>query len=155
MSRMRDTSMWHKVGPLILVCLGGYAVVAAFELSLGELVTPGPGLWPFLLAVALTVVAVVLLFIDDRKDYEAWSARSVRIAAGLVSLGVFILLFESIGFLISSTLMLVLWLRGFGQESWRWTVPLAVGGTAALHLVFVEALGVPFPPDVLTRLLGG
>ncbi len=142
----------HRLGPLVPLLLGGYAMVEAHGLSLGELTAPGPGLWPFMVALLVTGTSAVLLLIDDPEDYEPWTRSTVVIAGGLVSLGVFILLFQAIGFLVPAVLMLLIWLKIFAEEPWKWAVPLALGGALALHLIFVEALGVPFPDGVLLGL---
>ncbi len=139
----------YRLGPLLLVILGVAAVPAARGLGLGELRTPGPGLWPFMVAILLTATALVLLVIDDPEDYEPWTRGTLGIALVLVSLGVFIVLFQEIGFLIPAMLMLLFWLRIFAKEPWRWAVPLAVIGGLVFHLLFVEALGVPFPDGIL------
>ena len=141
-----------RIAPLILLLFGIVAMLQARDLSLGELSAPGPGLWPFIVAGLLTLTAFVLLFIDDPDDYEPWTRGTLGIGLGLLSLGVFIVLFEQIGFLIPGVLMLLVWLRLFAREPWKWAVPLAVLGAVAFHLVFVEALGVPFPDDIV---LGG
>ncbi len=148
-SRSRLASQLHRVGPLVPLLLGLYALLAAYQLSLGEFTNPGPGLWPFLVAILITATGAVLLVIDDPDDYEPWTRGTAYIAGGLVSLGVFIALFKALGFLLPAMLMLLLWLKVFGEEPWRWAVPLAVGGAVGLHLVFVEALGVPFPQGPL------
>ncbi|MDT0277407.1 tripartite tricarboxylate transporter TctB family protein [Blastococcus goldschmidtiae] len=142
----------YRIAPLVLLLFGVVAMLRARDLSLGQLDAPGPGLWPFIVAGLLTLTALVLLFIDDPADYEPWTRGTAGIALGLLSLGAFIVLFEKIGFLIPAVLMLLIWLRLFAREPWRWAVPLAVIGAVVFHLVFVEALGVPFPDDIV---LGG
>lgn len=142
----------YRIAPLVLLLFGIAAMLQARDLSLGRFDAPGPGLWPFIVATLLTVTAVILLFIDDPDDYEPFTGGAVGIMLGLLCLGVFIVLFQEIGFLIPATLMLLVWLRLFAREPWRLAVPLAVIGAVAFHLVFVEALGVPFPDDIL---LGG
>lgn len=142
----------HRLGPLVPLVLGVYALVEAYQLSLGELTAPGPGLWPFMVALLVTATSAVLLVIDDPEDYEPWTRGTLVIAGGLVSLGVFILLFQAIGFLVPAVLMLLVWLKIFAEEPWKWAVPLALGGALALHLIFVEAFGVPFPDGVLLGL---
>ncbi|RFU23423.1 tripartite tricarboxylate transporter TctB family protein [Geodermatophilus marinus] len=139
----------YRLGPLLLVVIGVAAALAARGLGLGELSTPGPGLWPFMVSILLTVTGVVLLVIDDPADYEPWTRGTLGIALGLVSLGAFILLFQAIGFLVSAMLMLLFWLRIFAREPWRWAVPLAVIGALVFHLLFVEALAVPFPDGIV------
>jgi putative tricarboxylic transport membrane protein len=145
----------HRLAPLALVILGVAALLGARGLGLGELRSPGPGLWPFMVALLLTGTAVLLLFIDDPDEYEPWTRGTLGIALGLVSLGVFILLFQTIGFAVSAVLMLLFWLRIFAKEPWRWAVPLAVLGALVFHLLFVEALAVPFPDGLLFAPAGG
>jgi putative tricarboxylic transport membrane protein len=139
----------YRLGPLILMLFGVAALLAARRLGLGELSAPGPGLWPFMVAILLTATALVLLFIDDPTEYEPWTGSTAGIAVGLVGLGVFIVLFQTIGFVIPAVLMLLFWLRIFAKEPWRWAVPLAVIGAVVFHLLFVEALAVPFPDGLL------
>jgi putative tricarboxylic transport membrane protein len=146
------TKHLFRIAPLILLLFGLAAMLQARDLSLGELSAPGPGLWPFICASLLSLTALVLLFIDDPADYEPWTRGTVGIGLGLLSLAVFIVLFERIGFLVPAVLMLLIWLRLFAREPWKWAVPLAVIGAVVFHLLFVEALGVPFPDDIV---LGG
>lgn len=142
----------YRLAPLVLLLFGIAAMLLARDLSLGEFSAPGPGLWPFMVAALIAATAFILLFVDDPADYEPWTRGTAGIALGLISLGVFIVLFQEIGFLVPAVLMLLVWLRLFAREPWRWAVPLAVIGAVVFHLVFVEALGVPFPDDIL---LGG
>ncbi len=156
-ARRSVVSQLHRIGPLVPLVMGLYTLLAAYRLSLGELTNPGPGLWPFIVGLLITVTGSILLVIDDRDDYEPWTRGTAFIAGGLVSLGVFIALFQVLGFLIPAMLMLLLWLKVFGEEPWKWAVPLAVGGAVGLQLVFVEALGVPFPegPILSVSLVAG
>lgn len=142
----------YRIAPLVLLLFGVLAMLQAYDLSLGQFDAPGPGLWPFLVAGLLSLTALVLLFVDDPDDYEPWTRGTLGIALGLLSLGIFIVLFQQIGFLVPAVLMLLIWLRLFAREPWRWAVPLAVIGAVVFHLIFVEALGVPFPDDIV---LGG
>ncbi|WP_299953433.1 tripartite tricarboxylate transporter TctB family protein [uncultured Modestobacter sp.] len=145
----------HRLAPVLLVALGVAAVTGSRRLGLGELTAPGPGLWPFIVSLLLTGTAVALVLVDPAEDYEPWTSGTVRIIAGLVSLGVFIVLFQALGFVVAAFLMLLLWLRVFGGESWRLTLLLAAGGTAVMYLLFVEALGVPFPDGLVDAVVGG
>lgn len=144
----------HRTAPLLVLVVGVAALLGAYRLSLGGLTAPGPGLWPFIVAAVITATAAVLLVTDDAADYEPWTRSTARILGGLLSLGAFILLFEMIGFLIPAFLMLLLWLRAFGKEQWRWAAPLAAGGSIGMHLLFVEVFGVPFPDDAVLFVMG-
>lgn len=145
----------HRIGPLLVLAVGVAALAGSFALSLGELTAPGPGLWPFIVALLLTGTALVLVVVDDPEDYEPWTRGTARIAGGLAGLAVFVVAFEVIGFLLPAFLMLLLWLRVFGRESWQWAVGLALAGSVGLYLLFDQLLGVPFPDDVVAGLVGG
>lgn len=145
----------HRIGPLVVFLLGLYGAVTAWGLGVGELRAPGPGLWPFLVSLIIMVTGAVLFLIDHPGQYESWGRGSIRIFAGLISLGVFIVLFEAFGFFLPGVAMLLIWLRLLGDESWSWTVPLALIGPVIMYLVFVEALAVPFPEDVLISRIRG
>lgn len=145
----------YRIGPLIVVAVGVGALAGSVALSLGELTAPGPGLWPFVVALLLTGTGLVLLVVDDPADYEPFTRGSARIVGGLAGLAVFVAVFEVIGFLLPAFLMLLLWLRVFGRESWRLSVGLALVGSVGLYLLFDTALGVRFPDDVVAGLVGG
>jgi putative tricarboxylic transport membrane protein len=144
----------HRLGPLVVLGVGVAALVGAAGRSLAELTEPGPGLWPFIVALLLTGTSLVLVVIDDPADYEPWTGSSARIAGGVVGLALFIVAFEAIGFLLPAFLMLLLWLRVFGGESRRWSLGLGLAGSVGIYLLFDQVLGVPFPDDVVARLVG-
>jgi putative tricarboxylic transport membrane protein len=143
----------RRLVPLALVAAGVSAVIGSWRLSLGELNSPGPGMWPFIISIAVTITAAILTLFPDSAVPETWTRRTAAIAGGVASLCVFVVLFESIGFLIPAFLMLMLWLRAFAREPWRWTIPLAVGGAVVLHIMFADLLGVPFPDDIVVNTL--
>ncbi|SNR78728.1 tripartite tricarboxylate transporter TctB family protein [Blastococcus mobilis] len=158
--RRRSTSplravLLRRLAPVVLLVVGIAALSQARDMGLGELTAPGPGLWPFIVAGLLTATAAVLLVVDPAEDYEPWTAGTARIVAGLVGLALFIVLFQTLGFVVPTLLMLTAWLRFFGGESWRMALVLGVAGAIALHLIFVVALGVPFPAGPVDQLLGG
>lgn len=147
-------SQLRRLAPLLLLALGVGALLMARDMGLGELTAPGPGLWPVIVAALLIATSVALLFLDPAEDYEPWTVGTARIAAGLAGLALFVVLFDTIGFVVPAFLLLFAWLRFLGGESWRMALGLAVAGALVLHLVFVVVLGVPFPAGPVDQLLG-
>jgi putative tricarboxylic transport membrane protein len=145
----------HRIGPLLVLAVGVAALAGSVGLSLGTLTAPGPGLWPFVVALLLTGTALVLVVVDDPQDYEAFTRGSARIAGGIAGLAVFVGALEMVGFLLPAFLMLLLWLRVFGREPWRWALGLALAGSVGLYVLFDTVLGVRFPDDVVAGLVGG
>ncbi|MEV7526924.1 tripartite tricarboxylate transporter TctB family protein [Agrococcus sediminis] len=145
--RGRRIARWSAVA--LLGAVGVAAIVLSIGYGLGTGSLPGPGLWPFIAAVVLLGATVVVAITDSLDDYESWGTSSVRTLIALASLVVFAALFTLLGFTVPAMLLMLLWLRMFGDMRWRTAVPLAVGGAVALFLLFDVVLGVPLPRDVL------
>jgi putative tricarboxylic transport membrane protein len=62
-----------------------------------------------------------------------------------VSLLAYSWLFERIGFEIPTALLLLLWLKVIGRESWKSSIIITVVATAVFYLLFVTGLGVSLP----------
>lgn len=141
--------MYRLVGSVVPLAIGVFFMVRAYQLSIGELTDPGPGLWPFIASAVIVVSSVVALVVgSDNEGYERFTSGIATVALGLLSLGVFILLFEQIGFVIPGFLTLVFWLRFIGGESWRLTLIISGIAILAFYVVFVVLLGVPIPSGV-------
>ena len=50
-----------------------------------------------------------------------------------------------IGFEVPSLVLMVIWLRFLGGESWRMTAVVSVVTVAAFYALFVLALSIPLP----------
>lgn len=137
------------IAPLALITFGLGTMLAAQKLSLGTLQDPGPGLWPFIVASLIVLTSGILVVTDTAEDYEPWNSQSLRILASLIGLGIFILLFQSIGFLIPAFVTLTSWLRLLARESWRASLLLALIGSITLYVIFEKLLAVPFPEGIL------
>jgi putative tricarboxylic transport membrane protein len=139
----------HRMAAALVLLVSLLAVKGSLDLGLGATTKPGPGLWPFIVSTFTGLVAAMLLVVDDPSTHERWTSRSLRIAVGLCVLAAFIAAFSVIGFVLPATLLMLFWLRVFADEPWRLVVPVAVGTAVGLYVVFVVALGVPFPADLL------
>jgi len=64
---------------------------------------------------------------------------------GVLSLGVFVVLFDVVGFQIPTLLLFVFWLKFLGGESWRTTLIISMLSTIGFYVLFVTLLGIPLP----------
>lgn len=137
---------YQTVGALVALAVGIAGMVLALDYGLDSLRRPGPGLWPFVTATAITVLSVVLLVVGRRlEDSVAFTRASVLPAIGVltfVGLGV---LMPLIGFEIPSLVLCVVWLRFLGGETWRSTVLVSVGTVAVFYVLFLYGLSIPLP----------
>lgn len=126
--------------------IGGAGVVGSLKLGLGQLTQPGPGLWPFVVSVVITVLSVVLALTGRHgTDTEKFSRASVLTAIAVLTLILLAFALPLIGFEIPSLLLMVVWLRFLGKESLGFSIIVSVCTVAAFYVLFVLLLQIPLP----------
>ena len=129
--------------PLVI---GIVACIGAYELELGQLNKPGPGLWPFILAVLLVACSLILLVKDVRKDnYEKFTGKTKLVIYSIVAIVAFIGIFKYLGMVPAVLGLLVFQLRVVGAESWKMSALVTAGMTVVVYLLFSLWLKIPFP----------
>lgn len=117
---------------------------------------PGAGFLPFWLGVAMAILSITLLVNATRGPVRASDAspfpRGHAIVAILETAGAlaaFILLLETLGFLLSIALLTAFLLRIVERMGWPTTVTVAIANSAGLYVVFRMLLGVSLPKNIL------
>lgn len=113
----------------------------------------GPRAFPLLVLSLLGVFALVLMF--GRATTTAWPPRAVLVRVGLlfaVLLG-YALLFERLGFVVSTTLATVPVARAFGA-TWRQAVVSGLALGVGLFFLFDKLLDVVLPVGAWLKPLG-
>ncbi|TQM02803.1 tripartite tricarboxylate transporter TctB family protein [Pseudonocardia kunmingensis] len=148
--------LWGTKLPLAaVVAISAVFWSAGRDLDVGSLTQPGPGFWPLVLTVALAVTALLGLAIDTEAGTERFGAESWRVGVGVVVLYLFIVLFSYAGVILPGILLVMFWLKVLARESWKVAVGVGVVGTLLSYLLFVVALGVALPDDLIAQLWGG
>lgn len=117
---------------------------------------PGAGFLPFWLGVAMAILSIILLVNATREPVQASGPSPfpkgraiVAILEAAGSLAAFILLLETLGFLLSIALLTAFLLRVVEREGWLTTVTVAVANSAGLYVIFQMLLGVSLPKNIL------
>ena len=122
---------------------------------MGKASRPGPGFLPFGLAVILSALSIVLILQSWKKEESArpfWEQRAWL--RPLLGAGVFFLYAYAIGilgFIPTTFFFLILWMWVIERVRWMTLLPLAVGVTGVLFLIFEFFLEVPLPTGFLSR----
>lgn len=147
MTRLGD----RLLGVILLVVAALYAV-STYRLEAPFAYDPlGPKGFPFVLALLLTVLAVVLLLRPAPGGQWPRGALLVKVVAVLVVLALYALAFSPLGYLLSSALAIfaLAWLFNAGPlKALVCAVALALGSYA----LFVYALDISLP---VGQLFGG
>jgi len=122
---------------------------SAIHLSMGRWRHPGPGFFPFGLALLLILLSLALIFRHWQKDPSPspfWPGRTwLRPLLGVLSLVFYALIVDLIGFILTTLLFLVLWMWVIERLRWRTILSISIGTTVALYLIFNLFLEVPLP----------
>ncbi len=116
---------------------------------------PGAGFLPFWLGAAMAILSIILLVNATREPASAsgrspfptgWALLPLLETAG--ALAAFILLLETLGFLVATALLTAFLLRVVEREPWLTTGLVAVANAAGLYVVFQILLGVSLPKNI-------
>lgn len=135
------------------VVVGLIAVSESLRLT-EDTLTGGPGtrFLPASLGLIVAVLGGAIALRPPRgrpEEAPAGLAGLLRIAATLVSLVLYALVFERLGFLVSTSMFVALLLVLYGERRWLVVIAVAVGAAGATYAVFARWLGVPLPPGIL------
>lgn len=137
---------YQTAASIVGIVVGVGAAVLARGYGLGSLREPGPGLWPFVVSVVITVLSVLLLVVGRRlTDAEKFTRASVLAGVGALTFIAFGLLMPLIGVEIPAVALGVIWLRFLGGESWRSTAIISVVTTVVFYFLFLYGLRIPLP----------
>jgi putative tricarboxylic transport membrane protein len=144
---------------LIWGALGIYIAYEGYKLDLGTLGNPKCGFFIFWAGFILAGLSF-LLFLQtfwqkDKKkeDQGLWEgvqwSRGVRL---MVALLIYALVFKSLGFIISTFLLLIFLFKGHEPQRWRAVLVLSTVTIAVCYVVFGVFLEMQFPAGVLAGL---
>jgi putative tricarboxylic transport membrane protein len=135
--------------------LGGLIVTGyAPQFDLGTASAPGPGFMPFLAGIVWSFFALVTflqaLFNRSEERERIWADVSFpKLTFILIALLLYALLLETIGFLISTFLLIFVLIRFVGPRPW-WTSLWGAGLTSVLSYLFFETwLNAQLPRGIL------
>lgn len=131
-----------------------------WQLKIGTPGDPKSGFFPLIVAILLLVTSISL-FVEALKKGDTWKNIGEfpplwglkRVGAVIALLGLYVLCFEPVGFIISTTVLLGILLRMLRTGSWlkiAVVCAVLVGGAYAL---FDLTLDVPLPMGLLEDIL--
>ena len=143
---------WERIAAISLFLIGVGGAIGAWQIGFGTFQAPGPGFFPFWLASLLALLSLVFFVRNLGEDVipvALWAKGSwIRPLKAASVMFVYVLLIGRLGFISSSALLFVAWLRIVEHSSWKTVALLVVGGTAGLYL-FTSLLSISLPRGIL------
>lgn len=116
---------------------------------------PQVGFYPFILAILLTILSVLLLWQAIKEKKGGGSTGEVR-SGGLKKIGLamgalfaFAFLLDLLGYIISTFLLIAFLLRAIEPQKWWIVIVVAFLCTLVSFLVFNLLLEAQLPPGIL------
>ncbi|HEV8640611.1 MAG TPA: tripartite tricarboxylate transporter TctB family protein [Methylomirabilota bacterium] len=140
----------ERVAAAVLLLFGLAGAVEAARLTVGEPSRPGPGFFPFWLAVALCLVSLALLALPPRgrpttAPTTLEPAHRARAVGTLLAGVAYAFALEPLGFLATTFLFLAFLFRAAEPQPWVVSVALSVTTAVLTYVVFKMWLGVQLP----------
>jgi len=141
---------------LFLFCFSVYICFESLRLGLGHWRKPGPGFFSFLSAATLGCLALIILFQmwrsrekgEESREEGSWRGRVLC----FLSLLIFILLLDTLGFVLTSFLFITFYLRVVERKGWRISTMTGVAIALASYGVFEVCLKSQLPKGILESL---
>ena len=139
------------------ILLGAFGVFAGARLNIGTLEAPDAGLMPALAGSAVVIFGVVALWqavLENRRaNAQAALAPTTSVAqmplwaplSAVVLLSFYAALFERVGFVPATFVLIVLLARLLGSGGWISALVLGALASSISYAVFKLGLGVPLP----------
>jgi len=141
----------EKITLLFWFVLSSFFCVESCRLGLGSISAPGSGFLPFCVSILILLFVVVEFFQGVRKKGERnalplFKGKNLRnMIYGIISVFGYGLLFNKIGFLLSTPLFMAFCLKIIGKKRWPSVIGISLIVTVVAYALFVLWLQIQFP----------
>jgi len=144
----------EQISSLICLLFGLFIIMGSISsLKIGTLKDPGPGLFPLIAGIILSLFSVAILLSatfskagERRKISELWSGQNwMKTCYLIAALLVYSLMLELIGYLITTILLLIFMFKVLGGQNWKLAGAISIIVSAISYLLFGRILLVQFP----------
>jgi len=149
------------ISGLFLLLLGILMAVDSMRMSIYGFSGPREGFFPLfvslmiiLLSCWISVRGLLSIKSKDKRSQEKdpdKKSRLPRVFIYTIIMIAYSISFEKVGFLLLSSLFLVLTLRYMEKQSWKRTLGVGLGAVVMSYLLFVSFIGVPLPTGFFMR----
>ena len=146
--------MQIKYPGIFFLALSVYVCAMSLRLNLGTLHKPGPGFIPFWSGVLLGVLTLIMLIQGMRAHQTSDSVKREKthwkpISLTLIALFVTVLIFEYLGFVVSTVLFVGFLFKGVEKKGWFVTLVASLALALASHYIFKVLLQAELPKGIV------
>lgn len=143
----------HLVPALFFLLFGLFFLVSSMHLPSGDLREPSSGFWPLTVSIYLIVFIVIFFFKHQHGNVKLIAAEGVSkswpVAVFLITLIVYMFVLNTLGFFLSTCLLLFTLFRIMGFRSIFYSLLTAFFSSLAFTLFFGLLFEIPLPKGLL------
>lgn len=142
------------VASAFFILVGIYVTISAIGLKVGTPIAPKPGFFPFLGGLTMIGLSGILLFkaCFGRSTGTQAFGKIGNLFLVLLGLVFYIATLESMGYLISTTILSVIVLRVLGTKSGSVLIGTSLILAIGSYLLFSRFLDVPLPKGIMSKI---
>lgn len=130
-------------GLIFVVCV--IYLIKAFQLKFGTFRSPGVGFLPVVSGVGATILSLYHLIASFRNQIESEAINWHKIGIFGLSLLLYSLIIEAVGYAIATLALLLILIKLFGGSGWVRPAVISVSVAYGSYYIFSELLAVPLP----------
>jgi putative tricarboxylic transport membrane protein len=150
---------YHFIILVVWIALSLFVAVVSYTYGLGGLHNPGPGLMPFLLGLLLFFISLYSLMrsilqkasVDESAQVAKSPIPLLKLGFVMGSLFAYGLLLETLGYMVTTFLVLILLFNAAGFRRWGLLLVFSVLIVSVTYFGFT-LLGVRFPKGFLSSV---
>jgi putative tricarboxylic transport membrane protein len=133
-----------------------FIIIESYRLGLGSMYQPGPGFLFFWTGIVVAIMALIVILqsfraqpAEEVKEAPTGKRTTTKVVLVLISLFLYAILMEYLGFFIVTFLLFVFLLGVIEKKKWWFAVLVSVAVTLFAYLVFETALQSQLPKGIL------
>ncbi len=142
----------NQVISLFLIGFSVLIITSSIQLGVGSLQAPGPGFMGFLASLLLLILSLIILIQESKKRSEGKASfgwdNLYRPFVIIVALCGYVLIFDTLGFLLSSFILVTIMLLLGNPRRWYYHMFVAFIIVNVSYLVLCKLLRVVFPVGI-------
>lgn len=140
------------IASILVIALGIYVIITCMGYPRAEVYgtgVPGPGLWPGVVAGCMVAAGLCLLIKslrmkpEDDTPIAMWTDGTKRVYITMAILIAYVAILGVVGFILSTIVMLVVFIQWFAKTKPVITLLISVVATLVIYCIFKFVLNVP------------
>jgi putative tricarboxylic transport membrane protein len=141
----------EKIALVLWILISVFFCAESLRLGLGTLKAPGSGFLPFGASLLTLLLAIILFVAKEKKEPSVGpepatgEKRRRNIIYILMSLFLYPVLLDKLGFFLCTLLFVAFGIRVIGRHKWSLIIGTSLGVAGFSYMLFVVWLGIMFP----------